>query len=240
MKNYIIFLLCVINSIVIGSSQEKLDQLKSAEALYAQKEFDKATAVLRDMHPKNAIVLYNMGNCAYKKDEYEQALSYWQCAQVHAPSALKENIAYNIALVKNKLPSNTHTSFLKILYDWYYAIPLIVFQILFLLCWFLLLLFLKMYKNGTRYRSLSFGLLLIITIMSGIALGFKYHIIKQRRGIIMEHGVSLFAGPDEQYHVLGSLDKASQVTVYEERSSWCKISHEKEFGWVRKDSIVVV
>ena len=240
MKRYIIFLLCVFATNIIHGDSAIPDQLRSAAALYEQKEYDQASVLLRDIHPKNSVIWYNMGNCAYKKNEYEYALSYWRCAYASASSDVKKHIAYNIDVVEQKMGRSNQTSFVKNIYDAYRSIPLIIFQLFFLLPWFLLLLFIKRYKHGTKYKSLFFVSLLFMTIVSGVVLGFKYHIIKQRRGIVMKHQVSLFAGPDEQYHILGFLDGASEVVVHEQRPSWYKISYKQGSGWLMQDSIVVV
>ena len=237
MKHCMSLLLCLITSAISYATTQKFER---AATLYNQKQFDQAYTVLQDMKPKSSTVWYNMGNCAYKKNELDHAIACWRCAHATAYPAARDTIEYNIDVVEKKLNKNTQESFLKKIFDFYRSIALIIFQLFFLVSWFSLLLFIKKYKHGTKYRSLLLGLLLFVTMVSGIALGFKYHTINQHRGIVMRHNVSLFAGPDEQYHVLGSLDGVSEVVVHEQRPSWCKVSTEQGSGWVVQDSIVVV
>lgn len=240
MNKIILFLLCAVIARVDYADSARAAHLTKARDLYAQKDYDTAYAILNSMHPKSAAIWYDLGNCAYKRNEHERALAYWRCAHEFASNNLKENILYNVDMIEKKMNRVDQASFFKRFCDAFGSIPLIVLQLLFLFPWFLLLLFIKRYKRGTRYRSLFFVLLLFMTILSGIALGFKYHIIKQRRGIIMKPHVPLFAGPDEQYYRISSLECATQVLVHEQRPLWCKISGEKNSGWVMQDSIVVV
>lgn len=238
MKHWMIFISCMLNVVILCADIASVEKFRAATALYNQKQFDQAYVLLQEINPKSEAVWYNMGNCAYKKNDYEHALSCWRCAGSNASRL--ENVYYNIDVVEKKLNRTKQESFWNKMYNFYYSMPLIIFQFFFLLPWFLLLLFIKKYKHGTKYRSLFFGVLLFVTMISGIALGFKYHIIKQRKGIVMKPQVSLYAGPDEQFHVLGCLEGASEVIVHEQRPSWCKISTEHGSGWVVRDSIVVV
>lgn len=235
-KVIVLSLLFIFNSGVINAAQKMQD----AVLLYKQKQFEQAYTTLNEINPKSATVWYNMGNCAYKKDEHDYALACWRCAHANAQGSLKNFIEYNIAVAQTKLNKKSEESFLEKILVLYRSIPLIIFQLIFLISWFLLLAFIKKNKHGTKYRSLFFGLLLCVTIITGIGLVFKYRTINQRRGIVMKHTVSLFAGPDEQYHVLGSLNVASEVIVHEQRPSWCKVSTGHGSGWVVQDSIVVL
>lgn len=235
MKMFTGFLLCLSTNALCVS-----EKFEMAATHYNQQQFDQAYTILKDLNPKNAPVLYNMGNCAYKKNEFDHALIWWRCAHATASAALKNTIEHNIGIVEKKLNKSAQKSSLKNILAFYRSIALIIFQLFFLISWFSLLLFIKKYKHGTKYTASFFALLLFVSILSGIALGFKYHILNQRRGIVMKHNVSLFAGPDEQYHVLGSLDSTSEVIVLEQRPSWYKVSTEQGSGWVARDSIVVL
>lgn len=235
MKQYISFIGCLLAAAIVHATPK----FEQAINLYNHKQFDQAYVAFMDIQSKCSAVWYNVGNCAYKKNEYDHALACWRCAHALAPDSFKDAIEYNIDVVEEKLNKNKEESFLTKIFMIYRSIPLILFQLIFLLSWFLLLLFIKKYNHGTKYTSL-FGLLLFVTMISGIALGFKYHNINQRRGIVMKQHVSLFAGPNEQYHVLGTLDGISEVIVYEQRPPWCKVSTEHGSGWVAQDSIVVV
>ena len=184
MKQYISFIWLFVA--VIAHATPKFEQ---AVNLYQQKQFDQAYVTFMDIQPKNYAVWYNMGNCAYKKNELDHALACWRCADAFACPQLEKNIKYNIDVVEEKLNKHKEESFLAKIFIFYRSIPLILYQLFFLVSWFLLLLFIKKYNHGTKYTSSLFGLLLFVTVISGLALGFKYHSINQRRGIVMKHHV---------------------------------------------------
>jgi uncharacterized protein YgiM (DUF1202 family) len=162
------------------------------------------------------------------------------CAQLAGDSFVSSYAAHNQRIVAIKTAKKNAEPEIGFFSACLRSIGLFWLQIFFLIAWFLLLFFIKKYKHGTKYKSLWLGLSLCLTIVTGVILGLKYHSNSQRRGIIMKQAVSLFAGPDEQYHVVGALEKGAQVFVHEQRSSWCKVSHATGSGWLAHDAIVVV
>jgi hypothetical protein len=231
-----IFLAYLVASIASFTCAQKFE---IAANLYKQGQFEQAYAILHAVDPKSSTVWYNMGNCAYKNNELYRARTCWLCAEVRAVGDVRQYTEYNLHVVEKKLNIDRKETFFKKIQNFYRSIDLMIIQIIFLIFWFSLLFFIKKYKHGTKYRSLFLGLLLFLVILGSAGLGLKYHSINQRRGIIMKQHVSLFAGPDEQFHILGSLEGGSEVIVHEQRPSWFKISTDQISGWVMQDSIVV-
>ncbi len=72
-----------------------------------------------------------------------------------------------------------------------------------------------------------------------LAIMIKYD-DSRHKGVIMKNNVSLFAGPNEQYHALGIVPLACQVQVQESKDQWCKIKSDHGCGWVLANSITVI
>ena len=55
-----------------------------AQKQYEQKNFDKARELFASIPNKGEAVWYNLGNCAYKMQDFQAALVYWNCAEYSA------------------------------------------------------------------------------------------------------------------------------------------------------------
>lgn len=234
-------LLCIItHGYLYMLDAQEYELLQKAAAAYKEDTFDQAEKFLQQIEHKSSEVWYDLGNISYKKNEYDLALAYWRVALREGSSTIQQAAHFNIHFLKEKMNIESKESFFQKMKAVFYAVPLIMYQCIFLLCWLSLLFFIKNYKHGTRYTMLFCMLLLILTTVSGVMTGLKYHNDKRRIGIVMKQNSVLFAGPDEQYHALGHLERAMEVTIEEQRDSWYKISTVKESGWVMHDVIAVV
>jgi len=241
MKKKVIYsVLSVMIAVLCYGNQHNETQFALSVSLYQQSKYEQAYTVLQAIDPKNYMVWYNLGNCAYKKGDLQEALAYFRCARLALRGSGSNRTNYNIEVVEKKLGKNLQKLFINKISYLFDQMPLLIVQLIFLLAWCLLFFFIKNRNHGKKYRSLFFVATLFIALVSGIALGFKYYSINQRRGIVMKPQVTLFAGPDEQYHALNSLDQASHVIINDQRDNWFKVMSESGSGWVMQDSIMVV
>lgn len=239
-KNIIYTVLSLMIATLCWGSQEQETQFARAHVLYQQGNYKEASAILETINPKSYTVWFNLGICAYKQDQLALSLAYLRCARLASMDKRKDRIENAINFVEKKLGKPSQKLFIDKISALFDCMPLLIVQLIFILAWFLLFFFIKNRKHGKKYRSLFFVMTLFVAVASGIALGFKYHSIKQHRGIVMKPHVTLFAGPDEQYHVLATLDQASQLIIKDQRNDWFKVMSEHGSGWVMQDSIVVI
>jgi len=219
---------------------EAQENFLRANKHYDEKEFSDAYTLYQSMEQKDAAVLYNMGNCSYKLGNSVDALACWHRAHKKAPADLMQSISFNIAVAEEKLGVNNETGLKKMLAKLLAHRSLFGLQILFLFLWFALFFFIKKYNRGTKYRMFFLIFLLSCTISSGAFLILKYHSVTQHKGIVMKSDVSIFAGPDEQYHSLATMQQAEYVLVADQRDQWYKIKYKNITGWVMKDALAVV
>jgi len=234
---YISFVLLVNICVHAQTAQEIFLQ---ANNYYDEKEFSQAVATYQKLETKDAGILYNLGNSYYMLEDYTNALVSWRQAECQAPSKMLASIEHNIAAAEEKLGITNTKSYKEIFWRVLASLSMMWLQILFLFSWFALFLFIKKYNCGTKYIRFSLTLLLVLMVSCGTILIMKYHSLAQHKGIVMKSNVSLFAGPDEQYHVLSPVDQASCVNIIEQRNAWYKIKYKNSTGWVTKDSLMVL
>lgn len=234
---YVVFLMMIAGSACGQTAQEIFLR---ANKCYDEKDFAQAYDLYQSLEHKDVVVLYNIGNCNYKLGNFVGALASWHQAMRNANPALLSLIHHNISVVQKQLGAENQMHFVDHIEKKVMNISLLWLQLLFLFFWFALFFFIKKYKRDTKYKIFFSVLLLFCVISSGFILMVKYHSLTRRKGIVMESNVSIFAGPDDQYHVLASLPQASCVNVTSQREKWCKIKHNDVAGWVMKDTLTVV
>jgi len=231
------FFVCGISS--YGHAQTMQEKFLRANQLYDDKEYKAAYEAYQLVEPKDSVVLYNMGNCSYRLGNYLQAIAEWHQAQKDAQPSLHEMARSNIAVAEKKINA-AGQPFSVAACQSLQTVPLLWLQLMFLFIWFGFFFFLKNDNHGKKYRMFFLALLFLAIISCGILLVIQYKSLVQHKGIIMKSNVSLFAGPDEQYHVVTSLPQASCVEINEQRQEWYKIRYNNMAGWVHKDSLTVI
>lgn len=239
-KLFLFFCMSFINVACAVDPQQVCAQ---ANALYGKKEYVRARELYESIEPQsNSIVLYNIANCMYKQGDYMQAYIYWQRASQNAQAAIQADIAYNIAIVQEKIgvePQQEIGVFAALKKN-IAALPLLVLQLLFLCVWFMLTFyFIKMSIRGKKYKFVMGCLVLASGILVG-TLMINYQSSTQRTAFVMHNEAMLFAGPHARYHQLSELKKTSRVTVMQVREGWAKVEHKNQVGWVATDSIAIV
>lgn len=231
MKQYIIIFL-----FVVGSLYAAPDGFAQANKLYQQKDFQKAYELYQAIATKDQAVWYNMGNCSYHLGNTQDALACWRLAKQYDGADTEEDLAYNIAAVEQEIGVQERQRLVFIVIQ---AIPLLVLQLLFLCFWFLLFFFIKKCNRGKKYRSLLIAWIFLMCTIFGVSLKVKYE-EQQFKGIVMNPNTQLFAGPNEQYHVLESIPQAQAVEIIETREQWYKVKYKNKVGWIMRNAIAVV
>ncbi len=213
-----------------------------ANQLYTQKEYQKAYDTYDKMSHKGSGSWYNMGNCAYHINNYVQARACWQRSCKGASWSERRDAEHNMQHLEQKLGSQHRSSvgesLLHIGEHGASFFSLGFMQIFFLVIWLLLFLVAKRYQGKKRYGILV-GLL-VGNIIVSVPLIARYIADSQRYAVVAQDHVILHAGPDEQYHNVGSMQEHAQVKVHEVRQRWCKVQCGRLVGWVPTDALVIV
>lgn len=211
-----------------------------ANKYYQENKLVEAKEEYEKINNKGTATWYNLGNCHYKLDDHINALVCWRRAQQQAVSHELDSIAYNIDVVEDKLGKHTEQTWYTKLEHVLLPRSLFMLQALFLIFWYLLFVCMRWYKRGMHYKTVALALLFVFNAISISALVMKYQINARCQGIVVQQKASLFAGPDEHYHVVSSVDCADEVIIQEQRENWCKVKYKDTVGWLQKSSVASI
>lgn len=227
-----------VTSLVAGPQEELFLQ---ACTFYKNGEFHKALENFQKIEPKNSAVWYNMGNCAYLCNDMTQAYICWKKAERHAPTHIKNLIDKNVAVFLEKFGKHDHESllagFLQDVYTMLAKIPDGIVQLLFLFVWYVALALISMRKKISYVMCILLGMA-VIGFASLVIM--HYYAEERLEGIICKDETPLYAGPDDRYHMIGSLNHLDTIRVYQRIGSWCKVGNRSCTGWTPADSIELV
>ena len=202
-----------------------------ANKLFDSGDYESSGLILEEINPKNFSVYYNLGSCFFQRKDFPKAIYNWKKAQNLA------NFSEYLEL-EQKIKNANEMLGLLIKCGIYHKLKLYLFalarnfqpifwQILFLLFW-LLFLFLRV-KFRWLCFSVSLFLLVLITVLE----------FSKQQGITLDKLV-LYAGPDSDYHQVGSLKKGEQFSVIENKEKWYKVMTKDFKGWAGSDSILLI
>jgi hypothetical protein len=220
----------------IASTQQEL--FLQANMLYAKHEYQQALDAYRMLCPKNSAVWYNMGNCAYCIDHYEQALMYWNMARKKAPRMLYDKCEHNkrVLLKDHALESNVQEASvgerLAHAITW---LPLILWQVTFIALFF-------MVWGAIYYWRLHYSLIIVLSflmMLCGACMFVAYQESCITSGGIAQADSVLMAGPHEHYHQIGIIECSTYVPVIQQAQGWYQVRYKKLLGWISKDKIEV-
>ncbi len=239
---------CIIAIIVflvsfVCSARNAQELFLRANKCYERNEWQKAVDTYDAIGRKGRAVWYNMGNCLYKLHQYPDALVCWKRAQKGATAAESYDITRNIHAAVCKLGKTEHDTWWE---RWYNFIQrgagffsLLTLQLIFLLAWFLLFFGARWWVKQRWYFSQAL-LLVVGVLFSGTSLFVVYRAHQYPVGIVLKKRVSLFAGPNQDYHVLDTVHCADEVKICEEHPGWYKVLCHGTLGWIAAADVKVV
>ncbi len=220
-----------------GASEELF--LQAAHA-YKNKDYEQAQNLYEKIEPKNAAVFYNLGNCAYKRDNFAQAYICWKKAERTASGVARRHIQRNIQECAEHLEHRENsTGVAKVatrVYTMLSRIPSGIVQLLFLVLWYCLWLVGLLRKTK---RTVVVGLLMG-AVGSGVLVAMKYYVDNSCYGLVSREGIHLYAGPNERFHELGDLAQLAMVSVKQKERDWYKITHASRTGWIPADALEIL
>ncbi|MFA5074551.1 MAG: hypothetical protein WC436_00415 [Candidatus Babeliales bacterium] len=248
---FLTFAVLNLSSYLLASTDQEL--FLSANSCYKQSDFEKAYDLYQQISEKNAFVNYNLGNCAYKLNKFGYALLHWRRAQKDWGIFNQQELLDNIYLLKQKLAEPTSDKldfssknifdknninfyrYKSILVSIFTYIPIIYLQLIFLLLWFFLFLYVRrLYRAKRKFLIV---ILFSLIAISGILLIVRYSLEHKHRGIVVEKKSALLSGPDKNFQQLSILPQASEFIIYKESDGYYKIKFCKQIGWIDKKEV---
>ncbi len=206
----------------------------TANEQYRGGDFDTALATYQKISPKSAAVWYNMGNCAFQKNDPSYAMLYWHRALKNGNRAIVNDSIYNCSQI-HKTTDGIAEHLLSI----FKAPRIILFAQILFFCLIGVLLFLvrKMMRKKQRYQLICLNTLVILVGFLNYAL---YASSLTKKALAMQEDVTVYAGPGTEYHAMGTIPCAQKVTVKVQNQTWSKITGGSYTGWVPNTAIEII
>jgi len=240
LKNFI-----VIFSIFFAISCNANESFERANQFYKDGKFDKAMELYKQIPDKSSYVNYNLGNCAYKLNDYGFALLYWRRAEKNWGFFNRGELLENVMLLKEKMVELSGATvkkhnvislfFIKsknILSSWTRTMPLFILQFLFLLLWLFLFVYLRfLYKKRRKH---TIAALFSLIAFFGIILVVRYSFESKIYGIVVEKQAPVLSGPGKTFQTIMQIYQAEEVVIKKESGDYYKIKALKSAGWIDK------
>ncbi len=211
-----------------------------ANELYRQKDYQQACELYKKIDHKGPATWYNMGNCAYCVGDTTCALAYWHMASHNASYALRKAIAHNNAYAREQDATLPATTLLEEVVNNLCAyssyVSLFMLQIVVLCGW---VVWWYMFTHHRR-RHAVLVILVIVNLISGLLLLTRWWEINRVAACITKPGITLFAGPNECYHTVGTIDEVVYVPVQSIEGEWCQICYKQLLGWTPSAKLELV
>ncbi len=189
----------------------------------------------------NASLLYNLGNCAYRKGDYGNAIAYYESARRLAPR--DSDIIENLNFVRDQLnlPSiYQHDNPLDIIHsfqdklrpdEWGLAAGLIWFAF-----WIILGVF--------RWKQIPVHVITAVIVIGFLVTIFSYFeqskgTYKPNQGVVIFANSPLYRLPGQNTNEAAKqvLKAGDYISIVEQRSEWSRIRIDEAEGWVKNSAI---
>ena len=242
-KELLIFVFCcILPSICLGTGS-----FEDAAKLYDDGRLDEAKQIYESLNrvgAGNSGILFNLGNCAYRKAEYGHAIVYYEKARRLAPrdSEIRENLNFvRSQLNLPPIPSNDHPMEI-IRWSRDHLRPdewLIGAGIVWLSFW-LLLAFSRVQRKN--YPIVQFLLVLLFVVANWAFFAQKQSTYSPHQGVIIAQDAPLYRLPQEgdEKNAKSVLNSGEFVTLAEKRANWSRIRIDQNEGWVKNSAVEVI
>jgi hypothetical protein len=230
------------------AAQNQRDLFIQANEYYKHGNIDRAYECYQQITPKNAVVHFNLGNCAYRLGKYGMALVHWHRAEWDWGMWDRETVHKNIKFVQQKLTpvAQAHEptllqalmSFivapLQSLVSLAKAIPLLYLQLWILLLWGLFLLMGVFLPRLPILKSICLGSSLLVLSLVGLRLWAQHH----HQVIVTKAPAALTSGPEfKGFTVLGQLPEGTEADIIGESGVFYKVRFNGTTGWVAQQNV---
>ena len=209
---------------------------------YQKNKFSKALQLYAEKKQKFASDWYMMGNAAFYKQDYFQALVFWHQSAIQGTFFYEKSVNENSNKAREKLCLENFE--LPLLYPFQmneimarFDLSFLVFFFLFGLFWVFLCLFIFSYRFNTLFiRPFLFITFIVITL-------FVYHKMTTfdqcYSGIIVSKTPTFIkVGPSDVYHSTKQIMPGDLVLIISQASGWYKVYYKGSYGWISDSHIL--
>lgn len=219
------------------------EKFEAAFQAYKQEKFQDAYQLYSEISNPTAKIYFNMGNCAFKLNKLGRSLWHWRQAELRWGFFDRDDLYQNLDLVREKLFANKKDShslikskkFFERGIRFIHIFPLWFIQVLFLIAWTILFVFVKRLFRQ-KQKALLVLLFSFVVLLGALIL---YNQVRRfyPRAVIVDQSATLYSGPSTTYQKLGVLPEGSEVCVDKQRQDFCKVKKKGASGWIVRSAL---
>lgn len=205
-----------------------------------------SVCMAQDVEVFSADRFFNLGNAAYKADDFDDAIYYYEKARMLDPGS--EDIIINLQLANERLSTDIIELDPFFLATWWNSISGLllpggwkVLSIVFLLA-LLLVVYMRLFKAKLKENNVFYSLvgLLVATFLIAVLAGCtrSNQIFHSPYVIVFGDDQSLHLGPDVVSEEVKQITGGNKLKVLDQVEGWYKVSAmDSEQGWIRKENV---
>lgn len=240
-------LLALLASAAVASAGVQED-FAAANRKYEEGRFAEALSIYLGINRQitDWKVLFNIGNCHYKLENFLAAKIYYLQARKWRP--LDGSIAKNIAMVNRRFPAavvpanqDFVTRAIQVLES---KLSLNTLSTMLLLAFLLLNISLFLLLTGRKSKKIIYGLAVSLLLVSGLG---AYHVSRAAAlgqsgtAMILEENSLLRSGPGEGNTVLFKVDPGLEVQVIDRYRDWVQVTASAQIaGWIEIKRLALI
>lgn len=230
-------------SVMQAESRSDDELFKTAHEYFQRGAHADALKSFKNIGKKDAMTYLCMADVAQKLSLPGKELAYLCKAQKQCSFlqlSLRASVSQRLTDLRQQVTEKTSTfeTLTNTVYGFFAAFPLLWLQILFLLLWFGLFVYVPRRRGSKNNRPLQY---LILVIFAATLLGTKYVMTQRRYAVIQTTQATVYSGPGATYHFVKALPAGSEVVVTAADENFCKIrSGGKTLGWAAKKDLKFV
>lgn len=218
-----------------------------AALAYDQGDIETAITIYRDLQKdglKNASILYNLGNCAYRQGNYGYATVFYETARRLAPR--DSDIIENLNFVREQLhlsPVYRKDNPVDIIHafqdklrpdEWLLCVGAvwIAFWITLCVC--------RWYRISPRIAPMMLAVFFLVALLSYVEQSRGTY--RSDQGIITAAQTPLYRLPQQggEEKAKSVLDAGDYVSIVEKRTEWSRIRIDQAEGWVKNSMVRLI
>lgn len=212
--------------------------LNKAHLFFEQKEYAKAQELYEQLQEKDGAVWMQLGYCYFAQEKPLEALVCWKKAEKTAYGAAYVAVQTLLAQAEQKLLATEQSGYFMPWVHWckiyLIAVPTIVWQVIFLILWYLIFYAFVMRKRWyTKKTAVLVGCLLV----AAYSLTIQHNVVSKRVAVVKEQEAPLYAGTDERFFKRAVLAQGQHVTIKKTENGWHKVDGPTGSGWVQTNKV---
>lgn len=229
---------CILLVGTLSGARDVEETFLRANKYYQDKQYEEAFELYNSIECKGCATWHNMGNSAFRLNKHVDALVYWRKAQRDATAREFDELQKNIDTVYERLGRTPQGSAAgRFIDNLLGRFSLLSLQLLFLVLWFLLFVVIWLTR---RHKKTVLTVLIPLNLLLGTATFMKYRSHWNPPAVVVKNSSTIFAGPDQNYHVMGTAHLADELKVIQRRGKWYKVRGNGLAGWALADTLEIV